>query len=161
VRPRAASTRRGQRHTLKTSNTWGGDIDSVAPTMLPPVQIAIGAGIFPAHLRHDVAPQSCARLETLLPYHGKLVHARWSGESCWSPLAAAWPRGSLLPPENASAYPAPGQVLLYAGELSEPELLIAYGPSRFASKAGPLAGNPVLTIEGRLAQLAEVGNEIL
>jgi hypothetical protein len=96
-----------------------------------------------------------------MPYHGKLIHARWSGECCWSPLAAAWPRGSVLPPENATAYPAPGQVLLYAGELSEPELLIAYGLSRFASKTGALAGNPVLTIEERLAQLAELGSEVL
>jgi hypothetical protein len=129
--------------------------------MLPSAQIAIGAEVFPARLRRDLAPRSCSRLETLMPYHGKLIHARWSGESCWSSLAAIWPLGSALLPENATAYPAPGQVLLYAGNLSEPELLIAYGTSRFASKAGALAGNPVLTIEAHLPRLAELGSEIL
>jgi hypothetical protein len=66
-----------------------------------------------------------------------------------------------LPPENATSYPSPGQVLLFGGELSEPELLIAYGPSRFASKAGSLAGNPVLIIEDRLARLAALGRQVL
>jgi Protein of unknown function (DUF3830) len=87
-----------------------------------------------------VAPRSCARLEGLMPYQGQLVHARWSGESCWSPMAAVWPSGPPLPPENATAYPSPGQVLLFGGALSEPELLVPYGSSCFASKAGPLAG---------------------
>jgi Protein of unknown function (DUF3830) len=131
------------------------------PGMLPSVRIRIGVEGFPARLRRDLSPQSCSRLEALMPYRAKLIHARWSGESCWSPLAAAWALGSVLPPENATAYPTPGQVLLYAGELSEPELLIAYGPSRFASKVGVLAGNPVLTIEDRLPQLAELGSRIL
>lgn len=129
--------------------------------MLPSVRITIGAEDFPARLRRDLAPQSCSRLEALMPYRAKLIHARWSGESCWSPLATAWPAGSVFTPENATAYPTPGQVLLYAGELSEPELLIAYGPSKYASKAGALAGNPVLTIEDRLPQLAEIGSRIL
>jgi Protein of unknown function (DUF3830) len=125
------------------------------------VRLTIGTNIFSARLRRDLAPQSCARLEQLLPYRGKLIHARWSGESCWSPLAASWFSGSLLAPENAVSDPAPGQILLFAGELSEPELLIPYGTSRFACKAGPLAGNPVLTIDDRLGDLADVGREIL
>jgi len=76
-------------------------------------------------------------------------------------LGAAWPSGSTLAPENATCYPAPGEILLFAGELSEPELLIAYGPSHFGGKAGPLAGNPVLAIEDHLARLAELGREVL
>jgi hypothetical protein len=129
--------------------------------MLPTVCFSIGSEPFAARLRRDLAPQSCTRLERLLPYHGQLVHARWSGESCWSPMAAVWPSGPALPPENATAYPSPGQVLLFGGDLSEPELLIPYGPSCFASKAGLLAGNPVLTIEDRLTRLAELGRQIL
>lgn len=125
------------------------------------MRISIGAESFPARLERDLAPRSCARLEELTPYSGKIIHARWSGEACWSPLAGAWPAGAILPPENATSYPAPGQVLLFAGEQSEPELLIAYGPSHFASKAGSLAGNPVLTIEDRLPRLSELGREIL
>jgi hypothetical protein len=57
--------------------------------------------------------------------------------------------------------PVAGEVLLFGGDLSEPELLIAYGPSRFASMVGPLAGNPVLTIEDRLARLIELERQIL
>jgi hypothetical protein len=128
---------------------------------LAAVRVTIGGEIFHARLRYDLAPRSCDRLVRLLPYHGELVHAQWSGQSCWSPLSSCWPPGERLPPENAIAYPSPGEVLLFGGDLSEPELLIAYGPSRFASMAGPLAGNPVLTIEDRLARLIELGRQIL
>jgi len=127
----------------------------------PAVRMIIGGEVFQARFRCDLAPRSCEFLARLLPYHGELLHAQWSGQSCWSPLASCWPHGERLAPENASAYPSPGEVLLFGGDLSEPELLIAYGPSRFASKAGPLAGNPVLTIEDRLARLAELGHRIL
>jgi Protein of unknown function (DUF3830) len=129
--------------------------------ILPAVRVTIGGESFEVLLQYDLAPRSCARLEGLMPYHGKLLHAQWSGQSCWSPLAALWPPGLPLLPENATSYPSPGQVLLFGGDLSEPELLIAYGPSRFASKAGPLAGNPVLMIEDRLGRLAELGRQIL
>jgi hypothetical protein len=129
--------------------------------MFPAVRMTLGGEVFQARFQCDLAPRSCELLARLLPYHGELVHAQWSGQSCWSPLGSCWPSGVRLPPENASAYPSPGEVLLFGGDLSEPELLIAYGPSRFASKAGPLAGNPVLTIEDRLARLAELGRRIL
>jgi hypothetical protein len=128
---------------------------------LPAIRMTIGGEIFHAGLRYDLAPRSCDRLVSLLPYQGSLIHARWSGQSCWSPLASVWPVGERLAPENAIAYPSRGEILLYGGELSEPELLIPYGPSHFASMAGPLAGNPVLLIEDRLARLAELGNQIL
>jgi hypothetical protein len=128
---------------------------------LPAVRMIIGGEIFNARLRYDLAPRSCDRLVSLLPYHGELVHARWSGQSCWSPLSSVWPTGERLSPENALAYPSPGEVLLYGGELSEPELLVAYGPSRFASMAGPLAGSPVLMIEDNLTRLTVLGRQIL
>jgi len=96
-----------------------------------------------------------------MPYRGYVIHARWSGEALWSPLAAVWPPGAFLLPENATGNPQPGDILLFAGQKSEPELLIAYGACRFASRAGPLQGNPVLTIDDRLAQLVEQGHKIL
>ena len=125
------------------------------------MQVTIGREIFSASLRRDLAPQSCRCLERLLPLCGELIHARWSGEACWSPLAAVWPEGLLLPRENATARPEPGELLLFAGGTSEPELLLAYGAVRFASGAGPLEGNPVLTINDRMDRLAELGREIL
>lgn len=131
------------------------------PTLLPTLRLAIGKEIFSAQLRRDLAPLACAHLERLLPYRGKIIHARWSGEALWSPLEAVWPTKRVVPPENSTASPAPGQILLYSGETSEPELLLAYGAVRFACRAGSIAGNPVLTIQGRRARLAELGREVL
>jgi hypothetical protein len=97
----------------------------------------------------------------LLPYRGTALHARWSGEAVWSPLRAVWPTDLTLPGESASSTPRPGQLLLYAGEHSEPEILIAYGETRFGANSGPLVGNPILTIVDRLDELAHVGRSIL
>ena len=83
---------------------------------------------------------------------------RWSGEACWIPL------GSLdlgLGYENATSYPAPGQILLHPGGVSETEILLAYGSVQFASKVGVLAGNHFLTITEGLDRLAELGRAVL
>lgn len=125
------------------------------------LDVEIGAARFSARLRRDLAPHSCERLMTMLPYHGTAIHARWSGEALWSPLGNAWAAGQHIPRENATCEPKAGEVLLYAGELSEPELLIPYGTARFASKAGSLDGNPVLTIDEPLSALAEIGRHVL
>ncbi len=79
----------------------------------------------------------------------------------WSPLAGSVPAGFTLPPENPRGDPKPGEILLFAGAESEPELLLPYGASRFASVAGPLRGNPVLVIQDRLEALASIGREVL
>ena len=79
----------------------------------------------------------------------------------WSPLAQVLDPALLLPQENPCTHPAPGDVLLFAGVQSEPEILIVYGESRFACKAGALEGNPVLTIEGELERIAQLGPKIL
>jgi Protein of unknown function (DUF3830) len=123
--------------------------------------ITIGSEAFTARLRRDLAPRSCECLMALLPYSGKVIHARWSGEAIWSPLAGVWPQNLMLPTENPRHRPNPGEVLLYAGAVSEPELLIVYGVSRFACKAGPLEGNPVLGLEDRLDRLTELGLQAL
>jgi len=123
--------------------------------------VTFGVERFLARLQRNRAPRSCELLTALLPYSGNVIHARWSGEALWSPLAKVWPANLALPLENSSALPRPGEVLLYAGERSEPELLIPYGTSRFASKAGPLEGNPVLVIEDRLDCLCELGRDVL
>ena len=68
---------------------------------------------------------------------------RWSGESAWIPLGD-FEFGVGF--ENATSYPAPGQVLLYPGGYSETEILFPYGSCCFASKMGQLAGNHFLTV---------------
>jgi len=126
-----------------------------------PFTVKIGTESFAARLRRDLSPRSCECLLALLPYSGNVIHARWSGEALWAPLAPVFPAGLRLPPEHPMGRPGPGEILLYAGDLSEPELLIPYGTSRFACKAGALEGNPVLTIEDRIERLAELGREAM
>jgi Protein of unknown function (DUF3830) len=125
------------------------------------LRISIGGRLFAARLQRNLAPLSCRRLTQMLPLCGQAIHARWSGEAIWLPLGTNWPAGSILEPESATGRPEPGEVLLFAGPSSEPELLIAYGATRFACKAGPLEGNRVLLIQDDLSQLAECGREIL
>jgi hypothetical protein len=122
------------------------------------IRIKAGPFTFAARWERKAAPQTCARFETLLPYRSRIIHVRWSGEACWIPL------GGLdlgLGPENATSYPAPGQIILYPGGISETEILLAYGGVCFASKAGQLAGNHFLTIYEGNEHLAELGPMVL
>jgi hypothetical protein len=113
---------------------------------------------FIARFESDHAPQTCAKFQAMLPYKERIIHVRWSGEGCWIPL------GDLdlgLKYENHTSYPAPGEIILYPGGISETEILLAYGNVRFASKVGQLAGNHFLTIiEGR-DQLRALGECVL
>lgn len=118
------------------------------------LHIIITSYHFLARLEVEAAPATCAAFSRLLPYRQKLIHARWSGEACWVPLGDFKLEVGF---ENHTSYPAPGQILFYPGGYSETEILVPYGPTRFASKLGQLAGNHFLTIvEGR-ESLAEVG----
>jgi hypothetical protein len=102
---------------------------------------------FIARFENERAPKTCAKFKTMLPYKERIIHVRWSGEGCWIPL------GELnldLSYENHTSYPAPGEIIVYPGGISETEILLAYGNVNFASKVGQLAGNHFLTvIEGR------------
>ena len=122
------------------------------------VRITAGGFVFLARFEIAMAPRTCARFQSLLPYRQRIIHVRWSGEACWIPL------GDLdlgLGPENATSYPAPGQVLLYPGGISETEILLAYGAVAFASKAGRLAGNHFLTVTEGQEQLRALGERTL
>jgi hypothetical protein len=122
------------------------------------LRIAAGPHTFLARLERSLAPRTCARFEAMLPYRERVIHVRWSGEACWIPLGAL---DLELGYENATSYPAPGQILLYPGGVSETELLIAYGAVRFASKVGQLAGNHFLTIVEGQDQLRPLGERTL
>jgi hypothetical protein len=122
------------------------------------IRIKAGPYTFGARLEEKLAPKTCAKFLTLLPYRERIIHVRWSGEACWIPL------GDLdlgLGYEDATSHPAPGQVILYPGGVSETEILLAYGAVAFASKAGPLAGNHFLTITDGLENLRPLGKMTL
>lgn len=122
------------------------------------VQIEIDGERFPARFEAEAAPRTVAAIRAILPYSERIIHVRWSGEACWIPLGA---HDFGLGYENATSHPAPGQFILYPGGVSETEILFAYGPVAFASKAGPLAGNHFLTITDRLETLARLGRDTL
>jgi hypothetical protein len=122
------------------------------------LEIVVGEMRFVARLEEEAAPQTVIAFRRLLPLRSRVIHARWSGESAWIPF------GELdvgVGPENATTYPAPGELLLYPGGLSETEILFPYGATSFASKAGSLAGNHFATIVEGGAQLRELGKLVL
>jgi hypothetical protein len=122
------------------------------------LRIVAGPFEFQAVLEEAAAPKTCAAFLQNLPFRSKLIHVRWSGESAWIPL------GDLdfgVGFENATSYPAPGQILLYPGGYSETEILFPYGSCCFASKMGQLAGNHFLTVVAGNENLAEIGRMCL
>lgn len=125
---------------------------------MPHLHLIITSYQFLARLETEAAPVTCAAFSRLLPYRQKLIHARWSGEACWVPLGDFKLEVGF---ENHTSYPAPGQILFYPGGYSETEILIPYGPTRFASKLGQLAGNHFLTVVEGHEALAEVGRLVL
>lgn len=120
--------------------------------------VRIGPMSFTATLETERAPHTTAAFLARLPFEGKLVQARWSGESGWVPLGD-YDLGVAY--ENATSYPAPGQVLWHPPGLSEAELLVPYGSTSFGSRVGQLAGNHFLTIVDERGELAEVGRRLL
>lgn len=118
------------------------------------MQIIIDGYSFSAVFEEAKSPQTCAAFRREMPFESQIVHVRWSGEGVWIPLGD---KDFAVGYEDATSYPAPGQILLYPKGKSETEILIAYGSVRFASKAGVLAGNHFATITSDLAKLREIG----
>jgi hypothetical protein len=128
-----------------------------APTV-PMITIRVGPFILTGRLELDRAPATCAAFLRLLPLEGRLLQARWSGESGWVPL------GDLdtgLSAENATSRPSAGQLLLYPKGVSETEILVPYGQTVFASKFGVLEGNHFLTVATGREHLAEIGRRVV
>jgi len=107
------------------------------------------------------APRTRAAMRPWLPIRSKLIHCKWSGESTWIPFGEERPNVGF---ENHNSHPAPGDLLIYTGDVSECEILFPYGACSFSSRVGPLAGNHFATLvpdEGWLDRLREVGRRVL
>ena len=122
------------------------------------LRITAGPFKFQARFETALAPKTCAIFKRLLPYKQKVIHVRWSGEAVWIPLGET---DMGIPAENQTSYPAPGQMILYPGGISETEILLAYGGVHFASKMGQLAGNHFITITSSLEDLPKLGKMTL
>jgi hypothetical protein len=126
--------------------------------MMDAVVITAGMLRFTARMETEKAPATCAAFRHLLPLRSKLIQARWSGEAAWVPL------GDMeleLGPENTTSEPLPGQLLLYPRGVSETEILVPYGRTRFACREGALSGNHFLTIVEGMDQLSALGELVL
>jgi Protein of unknown function (DUF3830) len=123
-------------------------------------QLIVRAGefTFQARFEQELAPKTVAAFRKAMPFESQAIHVRWSGEGVWMPL------GDLdfgVSYENHTSYPAPGQIILYPGGISETEILLAYGGVHFASKMGQLAGNHFITLTSGLENLATLGKTVL
>jgi hypothetical protein len=121
------------------------------------VRIEIGSITLSGVLTDRLAPRHCAVLRGLLPLERDVIQARWSGEAAWVPLGAV----ERLTPEQGTDAPKPGTILFYADALSEPELLIPYGRTRFACRDGPLLGSPVILLDRGLELLQALGKAVI
>jgi hypothetical protein len=106
---------------------------------LSDVKITAGPFEFLTRWEREKSPRTCEAFEKLLPYRQKIIHVRWSGESCWIPLGD-YDLGVGF--EDATSVPQAGEILFY----SETEILFPYAGTIFASKLGRLAGNHFLTV---------------
>ena len=122
------------------------------------IEIVVADLRFLARLETEKAPKTSARFRAMLPLKARIRQARWSGEAAWIPF------GDLdlgLGFENHTSHPAPGQLLLYPGGISETEILFPYGSTMFASKMGQLAGNHFATIYKGNDQLPALGQLVV
>jgi len=118
------------------------------------LRITAGPYTFKARWEETDAPKTVDAMRRMLPLRSKLVHVRWSGESTWVPMGE---RRLGVGYENHTSHPAPGEMLVYPGGISEMEVLFPYGACLFASKVGQLAGNHFATVIEGNEQLAELG----
>ena len=122
------------------------------------ILLMIGELRFTAKLLEADAPKTCRAFLSKMPIEGKVIHARWSGESVWFPMEQI---GIEVPPENQTIHPSRGDLLYYSGGISEKELLITYGSAIFSSKVGELQGNHFASITSGLDDLSSMGRKTL
>ncbi len=125
---------------------------------MPKLIVKAADFVFDAQFEEAAAPKTCAAFKAAMPFAGQIVHVRWSGEGVWIPLGD---RDFGVGYENHTSYPAPGQIILYPGGISETEILLAYGGISFASKMGQLAGNHFITLTSGHEHLMTLGNQVL
>lgn len=121
------------------------------------LRIRVGDLMFRARWE-AAAPLTREALQPWLPIRSRLIHCKWSGESTWVPFGEQRPEVGY---ENHTSHPAPGDLLIYTGDISECEILFPYGACSFSSRVGQLAGNHFATVTDGREQLGEMGRRVL
>lgn len=124
---------------------------------MPNLTIRVGDLNFTARWEAE-APRTAEAVRRLLPLRAQLIHCRWSGEGTWIPLDDVQTGVGY---EHHTSHPAPGELLIYTGELSVGEILFPYGACMFSSKLGQLAGNHFATVIAGAEQFPEMGRRVL
>ncbi len=93
----------------------------------------------------SAAPNTIEAIRRMLPIESSLIHCRWTGEATWIPFGDFRPG---LDYENHTSHPAPGQLAIYPGGISECEIFFPYGGCTTASKVGQLAANHFASVIG-------------
>lgn len=122
--------------------------------------IRVGDLHFSARWELD-APRTIEAIRRLLPLESRLIHCRWTGEATWIPFGDYRPG---IDYENHTSHPAPGQLAMYPGGISECEIFFPYGACMCNSKVGQLAANhfaSVVADDGWLDRLREMGRRCL
>jgi hypothetical protein len=130
------------------------------PPRMSDLLISVGDLNFSASWE-PAAPRTIEAIRKLLPLEAKLIHCRWTGESTWIPFGDFRPG---LDYENHTSHPAPGQLAIYPGGISECEIFFPYGGCTTASKVGQLAANHFASVEaddGWADRLREMGRRCL
>ena len=124
------------------------------------LEIRVGDLHFSAAWEAD-APRTVEAIGSMLPIRSRLIHCRWSGESTWIPFGDFRPG---LDWEHHTSHPAPGQLAIYPGGISECEIFFPYGACVTSSKVGQLAANHFATVladAGWADRLREMGRRCL
>lgn len=123
------------------------------------VHLHIGDETLLCRLERAASPATCAWFTSMLPYQATLIQGRWSGHAVFARIGAL---ACALPEESPLAEPAAGQIVVYRSTpaRSDGEILIAYGPTRFANPSGSLKGNLLMTVLSEVERLKEIGQEI-
>jgi uncharacterized protein DUF3830 len=103
------------------------------------LKITAGPFTFVGRLETKVAPMTCAAFVRSLPFRSRLVHVRWSGEAVWIPLGN---HNFGVGYENHTSYPAPGQIILYPGGISETEIPSCLWQRPFRQQDGTACRQP-------------------
>jgi hypothetical protein len=124
------------------------------------LKITVGNLVFQAQLEVADAPHTAEGILKLLPISGKLVQAPWCGEAGSLDMSeSGFDLGNSEHEsfENHTTHPSPGNLLIYPGGFSDPEILFAYGPAIFARRFGNLAGNHFATVTSGGERFKELG----